>query len=198
MNSCPDTEEWHRLLNFSAKLLGESSQIVFTLVAASLLEEHVSEALDKAVPGSRTDRNVSHWRRVDLLFKIGLLTENVRDALRFFANIRNTFAHQPHATTFDDPSIKDFAVKLQAAMEKECGNGSDIVFRDQNKALDDKYFAATGKREWGHTVARTLFFAYVMLAYYLIWAKHIAPAPNPPKNINDIGKHVCTKIPTVI
>ncbi len=191
--SCPEAQEWQEVAEGVVAFLNESSEVAFTLVAASILEDQVLRTMRKVVP--ETNEREPHVRRVHLLRKMGIITGPVAMALERFARIRNEFAHKPHKTTFDDSKVLQFESELRNQLELECGQaGFSTVSEPFHIAMDRKHYDVGGKPRWTHPVARTLVSGYLALTFYLIWARHWAPNPQTPKNINDIAKHECAKL----
>ena len=190
--SCPESQEWQEVAEGVVALLNESSEVAFTLVAASILEDQVLRTLRKVLP--ETNESEPHVRRVHLLRKMGLITGPVAMALEKFASIRNKFAHKPHKTTFDDCEVLKRESELRKQLELECGKAEFAAVQGPfHAAIDRKHHDVGGKPRWTHPVARTLVSGYLVLTYYLIWARHWAPNPQTPKNINEIAKHKCAK-----
>lgn len=190
--SCPESQEWQEVAEGVVAFLNESSEVAFTLVAASILEDQVLRTMRKVVP--ETNEREPHVRRVHLLRKMGLITSPVAMALEHFASIRNRFAHKPHKTTFDDGEVLRFESDLRKQLELECGrDGFSTVSGPFHIAMDRKHTDLGGKPRWTHPVARTLVSGYLTLTFYLIWARHWTPTPQIPKNINEIAKHECAK-----
>lgn len=192
--SCPETAEWQEIVNGFATLYNERSPVSFTLVAAAILEDQVLRTLKKTIPGIESYRDtITHGLRVSLLREMGVITASVAEALRCYAGIRNAFAHRPHTTTFESEVITRLCQKLRKNLEAESGSAGLLALESARSTLDSKFRSLGAQPPWSHPVASTLVAGYAALTYYLIWARHWAPVPQQPKNINKIAEHVCTK-----
>lgn len=191
--SCPETAEWQELVDGFAAFYNERSPISFALVAAAICEDQVLRTLQRSVPRIEKYGDIGHSLRVSLLEDMGIITTPVAKALRYFARIRNAFAHRPVTTTFETKQIVDLANQLQAQLEIESGTSGIAGYQDALRALERRFLDRGAQVPWSQPVARTLIMGFMALTYYLVWARHWARLPQKPKQIGEIGQHDCTK-----
>lgn len=111
----------------------ERSDRIVAIVGAAYLDSML-ESLLRAVlvddPGEadsllRPEAGLgSNGSRLQLAYCLGLVTRDQRDDLKLIARIRNVFAHDFRAPSFDNPPIRDYCASLQqpgllAAMPKK-------------------------------------------------------------------------------
>lgn len=188
--SYPEYTELKQLIDGFVSLYNEKSPISFTLVAASILEDQVLRTVEKIAPGFHKQGAITHCHRVHLLYCTGTITKDVASALESFAKIRNAFAHKPHTTSFNDNKIGAHAKNLRSALDSSNDLEAADGFWRTVLQFECKFTSIGHEAPWSHDVSRTILGGYIMLSFYLIWARHRSNGPNVPPPMSGIAKQI--------
>lgn len=121
-------------MDFRNSLMQESDR-GSVLMAAAFIEDKISLLLESYFINNATvckrllkgnGALATFSSKIDLAFLLGLIPENIFYDLHLLRRIRNNFAHNASALTFDTPSIKDQTYALSVL--------SKTLLRDDTKA----------------------------------------------------------------
>ena len=170
---------------------------MFVIFAAALLEAQVVEVVGVSIPGIEKEGEITHATRVSLLKRMGIITDHVAEALTAFCIIRNVFAHEPFACTFGAQKVVAHASNLKKALIKETGEPDLATYAKVYKHVEAETLRLGGRTKWDHDVARTVIIGYLVLSYYLVWAKRLATPPRPALSVNNICQAVGSRLERV-
>lgn len=187
----PKSAEWQELLNYLAILMNEGSPVAMPILAGAMLEDQVSRTIDRMMPKFRKlagAKDIDHSLRVSILCGMGVVSESIAEALRAFANIRNKFAHEPHKHTFESQNVAAFAKNLEKALRTESASEWEKFGDRLQDVLKRKAAAAGGRLKLEHPVGLTMISAFMMLMFYMIWARHHAPIAKAPRPFEKLAQ----------
>jgi hypothetical protein len=186
ISASPGINEAQMIAENLVRILNQSEPAMFVIFAAALLEAQVVEVIGVAIPRVEKHLEITHETRVRILERMGIVTSPIAIALIQFGSIRNAFAHEPFACSFDTPKVLDRAKNLKRALEEETKENGLASFHGICERVNAETARLGGRPKWTHDVARTMVAGYFLLAYYLTWAKRLAPLPRKPTSINEI------------
>jgi DNA-binding MltR family transcriptional regulator len=140
-------EEIHKAIQ---RLEQESDRSV-AIIAATILEQHITEAIKRRWHDHPTTINRimqidgplgNFGPKIDLVFLIGLVSPEAHQDLVYIKKVRNRFAHYLDVETFDTPLIKGWCFSLQ--------HFSNFVLTDeemQGAPKAKKVFGSAGMNE---------------------------------------------------
>ena len=123
------------VLDYQAELVGESARAAAILVASNFevwLGEVIGMRFGVLSGEMSSDLQGRLFKgygplstfaaKIDIACALGLYDEDIRKGLHVVREIRNGFAHEPRAITFDDPKISSLCEKLDIEPVPEPNN----------------------------------------------------------------------------
>ncbi|ASZ51792.1 putative mannitol operon repressor domain protein [Vibrio parahaemolyticus] len=106
------------------RLIQAESDRGAVLVAASMLEDSLKRLIAAKLAPSFTKKDLlfsegnaplgTFSSRIEIAYRLGLITIETKELLSIFKKVRNDFAHQVKVDSFELPKVKDRMVSLMA------------------------------------------------------------------------------------
>ncbi|WP_205275550.1 MltR family transcriptional regulator, partial [Morganella morganii] len=115
-NVLADQETGNLIKSYFSILRSESDKGA-VLVASSVFEDALKDLITARIYPSKDKRDplfsgegaplFSFGAKIEMAYRLGVLSDGVREQLTIFRRLRNEFAHNIDKHSFDDPAVKD-------------------------------------------------------------------------------------------